>query len=141
MLSILLQVTIIPACDHTFSSRTQNWGWAQFAKRDTVYYASSAVRQADSFSIVCTITSSPTVPIAPSRIRKRMAPTAMLDVVGELLDDPTYSDIEFVFPSKRGRTGRRREGKRIWANKKLLSRADYFDSSTWSSTNANSNRT
>ncbi len=55
----------------------------------------------------------------------------MLDVVGSLLDDPAYSDIEFVFPNKRvtgDRTGRN-ECQRIWACKKLLSRADYFNSS------------
>jgi len=125
------QLISIPACDHTFSSRTQNWGWAQFAKRDAVYYASSAVRQADAFTILCTITSSPTIPVAPSRVKKRPVPTAMLDILGDLLDDPNYSDIEFIFPPKRGRSGngRRGERQRIWANKKLLCRADYFDSS------------
>lgn len=125
------------ACDHTFSYRTQNWGWAQFSKRDHVYYSSSAVRQADSFVVICTITSSPTAPVTPSRIKKRLVPTAMLDVVGSLLDDPTYSDIEFVFPDKtrtttEGSTGRfprrKRPSRRIWACKRLLTRADYFNS-------------
>lgn len=42
-----------------------------------------------------------------------------------MLDDPTYSDVEFVLPSrlKRGVT------KRIYANQKMLSRAEYFDTS------------
>ena len=63
----------------------------------------------------------------------------MLDVVGSLLDDPIYSDIEFVFPDKtratkdegsNGKTKRRkRPAKRIWAAKRLLTRADYFDAS------------
>lgn len=118
------------ACDHVFSYKTQNWGWAQFAKRDAVYYGASSVRQSDSFVITCTITSSPSVPVNPSKIRKRAVPLAMLDVVGSLLDDPTYSDIEFVFPNKRVADSRagRNECQRIWACKKLLNRADYFNS-------------
>ena len=96
------------------------------------------MRQADAVTILCTITSSPTIPVAPSRVKKRPVPTAMLDVLGDLLDDPNYSDIEFVFPSKRGRSGnKRREGRHIWANKKLLCRADYFDSSEFRSYCAN----
>ncbi|KAG8822097.1 hypothetical protein FRC19_006709 [Serendipita sp. 401] len=114
------------ACDHTFSYKTQNWGWAQFAKRDAVYYGASAVRQSDSFVVICTITSSPSIPVNPPRIKKRAVPMAMLDVVGSLLDDPTYSDIEFVFPNKTTPGKTKGEPKKIWANKKLLTRADYF---------------
>ncbi|PVF98434.1 hypothetical protein CPB86DRAFT_784877 [Serendipita vermifera] len=116
------------ACDHTFSYRTQNWGWAQFAKRDSVYFGSPAVRQTDSFVVICTITSSPVPPTNLPRIKKRIVPSAMLDVIGSLLDDPTYSDVEFVFPHRR--SSKRRSGmqpKKIWASKKILMRAEYFE--------------
>ena len=71
----------------------------------------------------------------------------MLDVVGSLLDDPTYSDIEFVFPDKtrstrddrgtRRSSRKKRPSKRIWACKKILTRADYFEASE-KSTNSGS---
>jgi hypothetical protein len=102
----------------------------QFAKRDSVYFGSPAVRQTDSFVVICTITSSPVPPTNPPRFKKRLVPSAMLDVIGSLLDDPTYSDVEFVFPNKR--PSKRAVGphpKKIWASKKLLMRAEYFEAS------------
>ncbi|KAG9040246.1 hypothetical protein FRB95_000175 [Tulasnella sp. JGI-2019a] len=112
------------ACDHAFSWKTMNWGWAQFAKRDAVYYNAVPCKAADAFLIVCTITSSPVSPTPPSIIPKVHVPKSLVDSIGSLLDDPSYSDVEFVLPSrlKRGAT------KRIYANKRLLSRgAEYFD--------------
>ncbi|EJT98517.1 hypothetical protein DACRYDRAFT_24540 [Dacryopinax primogenitus] len=110
------------AVDHAFSHQTANWGWAQFAKREVVYYSASAVRLQDAFLIICTITSSPTPPIPPSAIPRQLVPRDLLNAVGAILDDPAYSDVEFVLPA-RANGGRARH---IWANRKLLSRAEYF---------------
>jgi len=49
-------------------------------------------------------------------------------MVGSMLDDPNYSDVEFVIPKKE-RNGR--GVRRIYAAKKMISRADYFRSSEW----------
>lgn len=114
------------ACDHEFSYKTMNWGWAQFAKRDAVYYAAPVVKQSDAFLIVCTITSNPVPPTQPPLTFKYSVPQGLMDSIGGLLGDPLYSDVEFVLPS-RGRRPMR--PKRIYANKKLLRRAEYFDDS------------
>ncbi|KAB5589115.1 hypothetical protein CTheo_7444 [Ceratobasidium theobromae] len=109
------------AYNHAFSWKTANWGWAQFAKRDTVYYAPTAVRAQDAFVIVCQITDSPASPT--STVSKQSVPRDLLGSVGSLLDDPCYSDVEFVLPPRR-RGGKTR---RIYASKKLLAgRAEYF---------------
>lgn len=47
-------------------------------------------------------------------------------MVGSMLDDPNYSDVEFVIPRKGGSGHGVR---RIYAAKKMVSRADYFRSS------------
>ena len=39
--------------------QTSNWGWAQYARRDLVYYQADAVKTDDAFLIICTISSSP----------------------------------------------------------------------------------
>ncbi|EIN12541.1 hypothetical protein PUNSTDRAFT_118336 [Punctularia strigosozonata HHB-11173 SS5] len=106
------------AHSHRFSSKTANWGWAQFARRDLVFYNCSAVKSADAFVIQCNITGTPSAPLS-SPPPGKFVPPSILDAVGSLLDDPKYSDIEFVLP-KRGGT------KRIYAAKRLLQRADYF---------------
>lgn len=109
------------AFNHAFSWKTANWGWAQFAKRDHVYYAPNAVRLQDAFVIVCQITDSPAPPT--STVNKASVPRDLLGSIGSLLDDPCYSDVEFVLPPRR-RGGKTR---RIYASKKLLAgRAEYF---------------
>ncbi|KAF8073868.1 hypothetical protein FPV67DRAFT_1479610 [Lyophyllum atratum] len=113
------------AHNHSFSHKTANWGWAQFAKRDNVYYQTHGVKSQDAFVIICTITSSPAPPPpAPSQPRQSV-PKLLLDTVGGLLDDPLYSDVEFIIP---GRAGRLRSARKIWASRRLLERADYFES-------------
>ncbi|KDQ62554.1 hypothetical protein JAAARDRAFT_30458 [Jaapia argillacea MUCL 33604] len=112
------------AHDHSFSYRTANWGWAQFARRDAVYYQPTNVKQNDAFLIICTITSSPSVPIPPPPIPRKSVPKDLLDSVGALLDDPIYSDVEFIIP-RRGQDVK--EPRRIWAARRLLRRADYFN--------------
>jgi hypothetical protein len=49
-------------------------------------------------------------------------------MVGSMLDDPNYSDIEFVIPRKGGNGSSVRS---IYAAKKMVSRADYFRSSEY----------
>lgn len=112
------------AQNHSFSLKTANWGWAQFAKRDQVYYNSHSVKEADALLIVCTITSSPQVPVSPPSVPMQLVPKDFLERVGGLLDDPLYSDVEFILP----RRGKSKEARRIYANKKILERADYFQS-------------
>ncbi|KAI9462177.1 hypothetical protein F5148DRAFT_982826 [Russula earlei] len=113
------------AHNHSFSHATANWGWAQFARRDAVYYTKSVVKSNDAFVITCTISSTPGPPIPSPSIHKSLVPRDLLESVGQLLDDPLYSDIEFVLPSRKPREPAPR---RIYASKRLLSRADYFDS-------------
>ncbi|KAF9468617.1 hypothetical protein BDZ94DRAFT_1153659 [Collybia nuda] len=112
------------AHNHSFSHKTANWGWAQFAKRDTVYSLSAPVKTQDFFVIICTITSSPSPPVQPPSTPYQSVPKSLLDTVGALLDDPTYSDVEFIIP-RRGQN--LRLAQRIWASRKLLRRAEYFD--------------
>ncbi|GAB1521561.1 hypothetical protein RhiTH_004658 [Rhizoctonia solani] len=109
------------AYNHAFSWKTANWGWAQFARRDAVYYAPNTVRMQDAFVIVCQITSSPSAPV--SNMNVQSVPRSLMASVGSLLDDPIYSDVEFVIPPRR----RGGKSKKIWASKRLLSgRAEYF---------------
>lgn len=110
------------AHNHSFSSKTANWGWAQFARRDNVYYHSNAVKEQDAFLIICTITSSPAVPAQPPSAPAQLVPKDFLERVGSLLDDPLYSDVEFVLPYR----GRSKGFRCIYANRKILQRADYF---------------
>ncbi|KAI0301112.1 hypothetical protein B0F90DRAFT_1719274 [Multifurca ochricompacta] len=113
------------AHNHSFSHATANWGWAQFARRDAVYYTKSIVKANDAFVITCTISSTPGPPTSSPLVHKSLVPRDLLDSVGQLLDDPLYSDIEFILPSRNPRV---RTPRRIYASKRLLSRADYFDS-------------
>lgn len=113
------------AHNHSFSHATANWGWAQFSRRDVAYYSKNVVRSNDAFVITCTISSSPGPPTSSPTTHKSLVPKDLLESVGQLLDDPVYSDIEFVLPSRNPRAPALR---RIYATKRLLSRADYFDS-------------
>lgn len=99
---------------------------AQFARRDNVFFNSVPVKEKNAFVIICTITSSPTTPPPPSPVPCRPVPKELLETLGSLLDDPVYSDVEFVFPRRR-RSGR--YAKKIYANRKLIERADYFKAS------------
>ncbi|KII83022.1 hypothetical protein PLICRDRAFT_47435 [Plicaturopsis crispa FD-325 SS-3] len=112
------------AHSHTFSYKTANWGWAQFARRDVISNQSNAMRQQDALIISCTIASSPApaTPVPP--IPRQKVPKTLLDTVGSLLDDPACTDIEFVIP-KRG--GSLKSAKRILASRSMLKRVDYFD--------------
>jgi hypothetical protein len=49
-----------------------------------------------------------------------------MDSIGSLIDDPLYSDVEFVLPGARRGF---KDAKRIYANSKLLKRAEYFETS------------
>ncbi|KAF9527601.1 hypothetical protein CPB83DRAFT_393844 [Crepidotus variabilis] len=111
------------AHNHTFTSKTANWGWPQFARRDSVFYQSIQARTQDAFVIICTITSSPMAPSVQTQPHQPV-PKALLDTVGNLLDDPTYSDIKFVLAKRRPGI---QESRTIWASKKMLRRTEYFE--------------
>ncbi|KAI0366633.1 hypothetical protein BV20DRAFT_971558 [Pilatotrama ljubarskyi] len=122
-LSKTIQFNFKEAHDHSFYfPGAQNWGWAQFARRDAVFYQPSTVRQHDAFLIICSITSSPTPPAPVPAIPRYTVSRDLLDNMGSLLDDPTYSDVEFVLP-QRGRG----EPRKIYAARKILRRVEYFD--------------
>ncbi|GJJ09526.1 hypothetical protein Clacol_003749 [Clathrus columnatus] len=119
--------------------QTANWGWycladylnfdrAQFARRDAVYYHSSSVRTADTFKIICSITSTSTPPVSTPVVPSQTVPKDLLDIIGNLLDDPSYSDVEFIFPT-RSRSGKTKP-RTIWATRAILKRADYFRRNT-----------
>ncbi|KAF7968460.1 hypothetical protein HWV62_30547 [Athelia sp. TMB] len=95
-----------------------------FARRENVYFNSHAVKDPDAFLIICTITSSPIAPSPVSEVPHQSVPRHLLETMGSLLDDPTYSDVEFVFP-RRGQANHKKP-RRILANRKLMERAEYF---------------
>ncbi|GAC92490.1 hypothetical protein PHSY_000043 [Pseudozyma hubeiensis SY62] len=116
------------ACNHAFSHKTSNWGWAQFASRSSVFYANEEARQTNAFLISVTITASAEPP--RSQPLGVMVPPALIQAMGSLLDDPDHSDVVFVIRRKRRhpKTGVivTRE-RRIYAIKKILaSRCEYF---------------
>jgi hypothetical protein len=100
---------------------------AQFARRDSVYYQSISAKAQDAFVIVCTITSasSPTTLLPPAS--DLSVPKTLIDTVGSLLDDPLYSDVEFVIM----RPQNPQKVRRIWASRKLLQRAEHFNDSEY----------
>ncbi|WVQ97835.1 hypothetical protein IAU59_004950 [Kwoniella sp. CBS 9459] len=55
---------------------------------------------------------------------RKVVPKDLIRSIGAMLDDPLYSDVEFIIPSKRGSGSRPRT---IYANKKLLNRCEYFE--------------
>ena len=99
----------------------------QFARRDSAYYQSMQAKTQDAFIIICTITSSPSTPRISS-IPRQSIPKALLDTVGALLDDPAYSDVKFVIRNRKDVDG---DSRIIWASKKMLQRAEYFQTSNW----------
>lgn len=99
---------------------------AQFARRDTVYYQSMNAKAQDAFVIVCSITSSPSpTSLLPPAVNFSV-PKPLVDTVGSLLNDPRYSDVEFVI-LRRNETPRK--ARRIWASRKMLQRAEHFEDS------------
>lgn len=59
-------------------------------------------------------------------IPRKAVPRSLMDAVGGLLDDPVYSDVEFVIP---GRKGHIKSARTVYAAKRVLKRVDYFDTS------------
>lgn len=58
----------------------------------------------------------------------KSVPKDLLDAVGNLLDDPLYSDVEFILPSRLSGTSKPKT-RTIWAARRLLKRAEYFEAS------------
>lgn len=115
------------AHDHAFSHKTSNWGWAQFARRDHVYYKNSEVVREDGFLITVTITSSPEKPRMAEPI-SHIVPPVLVHAMGSLLDDPEHSDVVFhLHPSRRRAKGGFPEIRKIYAIRKILAaRSEYF---------------
>lgn len=114
--------TFLPLWNLTFSTR------AQFARRDAVYFHPNTAKSPDAFIIICTITASPTPPTPVPAAPVKSVPKDLLDAVGNLLDDPLYSDVEFILPS-RPSGGSKPRTRTIWAARRLLKRAEYFEAS------------
>lgn len=116
------------AHDHAFCYRTSNWGWASFAKRDTVYYGNTEVRQDDALLITVTIVSSPHKPRS-EKPQGVTVPRPLINAFACLLDDPDHSDVVFhIRPPLTRRRGRPAPPvRRIYAIKKILAaRSEYF---------------
>ena len=117
------------AHDHAFSHKTSNWGWAQFAKRDHVYYKNAEVIRDDGYLISVTITSSPEKPKIAKPI-SHTVPPVLVQAMGSLLDDPEHSDVVFYLHSSRRRgngKSRKAEVKKVYAIRKILAaRSEYF---------------
>ncbi|CAK9783435.1 hypothetical protein CC85DRAFT_282171 [Cutaneotrichosporon oleaginosum] len=60
---------------------------------------------------------------------KRVVPRDLISCVGDMLDDPLYSDVEFIIPAPKGTApdGKRAPPRKIYASKKMLARCDYFE--------------
>ncbi|KAM6494171.1 hypothetical protein JOM56_010532 [Amanita muscaria] len=112
------------AQNHSFSWKNANWGWAQFARRDTIYYQAQSIKSQDALVIICTITSSPYVPPPMPSVPRRSVPKPLVDIMGALLDDPLHSDVEFIIPRHANSL---KNAKTIWASKRILQRVEYFD--------------
>lgn len=70
------------------------------------------------------------MPPAPTcETPSQFVPKDLLETIGSLLGDAAYSDVEFVFP-RRGR-GSHKNPRRIFANRKIIERAEYFKASAF----------
>ena len=128
--------------DNDRSLQTQNWGWAQFSRRDNLYYHNILTKQQNAFLVICTITSPPCSPKPIPTIPQSLVPRVLLDAMGGLLNEyvmcvrispglmiipsPVYSDVEFVLP-RRGKP--LHAARRIYASRRLLQRVEYFETS------------
>lgn len=115
------------AHDHAFSHKTSNWGWAQFIKRDTVYYNNSLVKASDAFLITVSIQASPSRP-SPAKPPGITVPPVLVEAYGSLLDDPEHSDVVFHIARRGGvAKGKSSSTRRIYAIRKILAaRSEYF---------------
>lgn len=99
-------IKLMEATDHSFSEQARNWGWQNFMKRSEAYYNNVAIKAANAFLIVCTITYSPTPPTTHSPLytlqhdghwmSRRLVPVDLLNAFSSMFNDPRYSDVRFV---------------------------------------------
>lgn len=127
------ELGMVSSCERPAFSTCPYFIRAQFCRRDSIYYQPSSVRHQDAFIIMCTIAALPRAPEVVSTIPQRTVPKALIDSVGLLLDDSTYSDVEFVIANRNN--NRASKPKKIYASKRILRQADYFRSSqsSWAS--------
>ncbi|GAA5957322.1 hypothetical protein JCM3765_000422 [Sporobolomyces pararoseus] len=114
--------------NHSFSSKERNWGYQSFWRRSEAYYNNPATRSSDAFLIICTITSSPTLPVTPS-VPHLSVPKDLVNSFASLFDDPEYCDVVFRIRPEDEEGRRKGREKRLYAAKKILSgRSEYFES-------------
>ncbi|GAA5978850.1 hypothetical protein JCM11641_003586 [Rhodosporidiobolus odoratus] len=117
------------ADNHSFTWRERNWGYASMISRREAYYNNPNTRNADAFLVVCTITSSPSLPSVPSSPQV-LIPKNLVHAYASLFDDPAYADVLFRIRPENGRRDRKGnvKEKRLYAARKILAgRSEYFD--------------
>lgn len=83
---------------HEFRTECGNWGWQSFIRRDTLYFDNTTVRRLDAFTITCEVTSQPEPPRLPDPTPRTLLPTDLVDTIGRLLDQESYSDVRHSPP-------------------------------------------
>lgn len=106
-------VTVSTREDVTFTNEKRQWGWPDYATRQDVFESCLAITMHDAFVLTCTINTMPPTPepsLAPSPTMTAITlpesnpqgysslPSALVDILRSMVDDPTISDVQFVFP-------------------------------------------
>ncbi|CAG7846934.1 SubName: Full=Uncharacterized protein {ECO:0000313/EMBL:CCA72058.1} [Serendipita indica DSM 11827] len=122
-------ITVSTREDVTFTNEKRQWGYPDFGLREEVFENCLGVTMHDAFVLSCTIHTMPTTPqtsLAPSPTMTTITlpetnpqgysslPSTLVDVLRSMVDDPSISDVQFVFPrSKESRysTGGMKNGK------------------------------
>ncbi|GAA6007942.1 hypothetical protein JCM11491_006550 [Sporobolomyces phaffii] len=116
------------ADNHSFSSKERNWGYQSFWRRSEAYYNNPATRTSDAFLIICTITSSPTLPATVTAPHLSI-PKDLVNSFASLFNDPEYCDVMFRIRLEDDEGRRKGREKRLFAAKKILAgRSEYFES-------------
>lgn len=66
-----------------------------------VYYRANSVWQQDAFLVICTISSSPAVPVLPPVLPRQLVPKDLVDAMGSLLDEYVHVVAKVDYPTER----------------------------------------
>ncbi|KAG8788640.1 hypothetical protein FRB91_002658 [Serendipita sp. 411] len=106
-------VTVSTREDVTFTNEKRQWGWPDYASRADVFESCLAITMHDAFVLVCTIHTIPPTPdlsMVPSPTMTTITlpesnpqgysslPSALVDILRAMVDDPSISDVQFIFP-------------------------------------------